>query len=382
MKLKNCNAEQFIENLNGRKVVCFGAGALMINYEVKKIKHLEEHIAFFVDNDEKKQGKIFQYSGREFNVKSADALKSINVEKYVILITCTFYMEIYDQLKKIPELKDIECYMYDIVSSYPNLDVEKFFVYEIEKKPFKDWKQILADLHLKNKHKGERCFVIGNGPSLTVEDLELLKGEITFAVNRIYTLFDRTDWRPTYYFCVDNMIYGADHRTINKIDAELRFVPLERALEAGEVYSQITYYNRGVNCIRIKDGKSVWRDLQFSDNAEKIICGGPTVIHDILQFAVYMGFSQIYLLGVDCSSSLEVLEDGSVIHNDIGKDHFDDDYSEGVFTLPAPLYASRLAFQKAKDICESKGITIKNATRGGMLEIFDRVSFDELTKLC
>lgn len=379
MKLKNCNAEQFIENLNGRKVVCFGAGALMISYEVKKIKRLEEHIAFFVDNDEKKQGKIFQYSGREFNVKSADALKSINVEKYVILITCTFYMEIYDQLKKIPELKDIECYMYDIVSSYPNLDVEKFFVQEIEKKPFKDWKQILADLHLKNKHKGERCFVIGNGPSLTVEDLELLKGEITFAANRIYTLFDRTDWRPTYYFCADYMLYGADHRKINKIDAKLRFVPLERALEAGEVYNKITYYNRGANCIKIKDGKSVWGDFQFSDDADEIVCGGPTIIYDILQFAVYMGFSQIYLLGVDCSYALEVLEDGSVVHNAVGKDHFDDDYSKGFLNVHAlPLYAYRLAFQKAKEICETRGITIKNATRGGMLETFERISFDEL----
>lgn len=381
MKLKNCNAEQFIENLKGRKVVCFGAGALMMGYEVKKIEHLEEHIAFFVDNDEKKQGKRFQYSGREFGVKSADALKSIDPEKYVVLITCTFYIEIYRQLKDIPELKEIECYMYDIVSSYPDLDVEKFFAREIEKKPFQDWRQRLAGLHLKDKHKGERCFVIGNGPSLTAEDLELLKGEITFAANRIYMLFDRTDWRPTYYFCVDNMLYGADHRKINKIDAELRFIPLERALEAGEVYGQITYYNRGVNYLKIKDGKSVWGDPEFSDNVVENVCGGATVIYDILQFAVYMGFSQIYLLGVDCSISLEVFEDGSVVHHDIGKDHFDDDYSKGIFVLPAPLYASRLAFQKAKKICESRGITIKNATRGGLLEMFERVCLDELLSI-
>ncbi|HJD45240.1 MAG TPA: hypothetical protein H9909_00215, partial [Candidatus Mediterraneibacter norfolkensis] len=211
----------------------------MINYEIKKIKHLEEHIAFFVDNDEKKQGKMFQYSGREFHVKSADALKSIIVEKYVILITCTFYLEIYHQLKDIPELKDMECYMYDIVSSYPDLDVEGFFAREIGKKPFKDWKQRLAGLHLKNKHKGERCFVIGNGPSLTAEDLELLKGEITFAANRIYMLFDRTDWRPTYYFCADYVLYGTDHRKISEVDAKLRFVPLERAFVSGKVYNEI-----------------------------------------------------------------------------------------------------------------------------------------------
>lgn len=379
MKLKNCNAEQFIENLNGRKVVCFGAGALMISYEAKKIEHLEEYIAFFVDNDKGKQGKRFQYAGREFDVKSADVLRSINVEKYVLLITCTFYMEVYGQLKDIPELKEIECYMYDIVGRHPNLDVEEFFAQEIRKKPFQDWKQRLASLHLRDKHKGERCFVIGNGPSLTIEDLELLKGEVTFAANRVYTLFDRTGWRPTYYFCEDYVAYGADYRKINKINAQLRFIPLTRAFEVGKVYSQITYYNRGVNCIKIKDGKSFWGDFRFSEDVEEIVWGGPTVLYDILQFAVYMGFSQIYLLGVDCSSLLEILEDGSIVHHAIGKDHFDDDYSKGFLAAPVPLYAYRLAFQKAKEICESRGITIKNATRGGMLETFERISLEELT---
>ena len=30
-------------------------------------------------------------------------------------------------------------------------------------------------------HSGRRAFIIGNGPSLTVADLERLKGEVTFA---------------------------------------------------------------------------------------------------------------------------------------------------------------------------------------------------------
>ena len=380
MKLKNCNAEQFIRNLKGRKVVCFGAGGLVMNYEVNRIDHLEKHIAFFVDNDKNKQDKKFAYLGCEFDVKSIDALKSINAENYIILITCTFYIEIYNQLKTIPELRNTECYMYDIISSYPHLDVENFFAHEIIKKSFKDWKQVLTELNLKNKHKGKRCFVIGNGPSLTAEDLELLQGEITFAANRIFNLFDRVQWRPTYFFCADYALYGADHREINKIDAELRFVPLERALEAGEVYSEITYYNRGANCIEIKDGRSVWSEktLEFSENIEDIVCGGPTVMYDILQVAVYMGFSEIYLLGVDCNYKLEVLENGAIVKNDLEKDHFDEDYGKGLKFTPTALYARRQVFQKVKEVCEHKGIIIKNATRGGKLEVFERVSLEEL----
>ena len=55
----------------------------------------------------------------------------------------------------------------------------------------------------KNIHKGQRCFIIGTGPSLSVEDLEKLKGEITFGSNRIFEIYSQTDWRPTYYMNQD-----------------------------------------------------------------------------------------------------------------------------------------------------------------------------------
>ena len=39
---------------------------------------------------------------------------------------------------------------------------------------------------LKDIHKGERCFIIGNGPSLNKLDLSKIKDEYTFGVNAIY----------------------------------------------------------------------------------------------------------------------------------------------------------------------------------------------------
>ena len=61
----------------------------------------------------------------------------------------------------------------------------------------------------KNSHLGERCFIVGNGPSLKIEDLEKLyvNGEITFAFNMIYKIFDQTLWRPTYYGISDGFCY-------------------------------------------------------------------------------------------------------------------------------------------------------------------------------
>ena len=70
-------------------------------------------------------------------------------------------------------------------------------------------------LALKDIHRGKRGFIIGNGPSLTVADLEKLKNEITFASNRIYLAFDETNWRPTYYNMCD-VVVGRENKDIVK----------------------------------------------------------------------------------------------------------------------------------------------------------------------
>lgn len=59
---------------------------------------------------------------------------------------------------------------------------------------------------LKNKHKGQRCFIVGSGPSLKVDDLNKLKDEVTFACNKIYLAFNDTSWRPTYYSVYDVLV--------------------------------------------------------------------------------------------------------------------------------------------------------------------------------
>lgn len=55
----------------------------------------------------------------------------------------------------------------------------------------------------KNKYKGKRCFIIGNGPSLVKKDLDKLENEYTFAANMIYHSFKSTKWRPTFYTIAD-----------------------------------------------------------------------------------------------------------------------------------------------------------------------------------
>ena len=59
---------------------------------------------------------------------------------------------------------------------------------------------------LENSYYKETCFIIGNGPSLSVDDLNLIKGKYSFATNRIFNLFDSCSWRPTFYCIQDSLL--------------------------------------------------------------------------------------------------------------------------------------------------------------------------------
>ena len=81
---------------------------------------------------------------------------------------------------------------------------------------------------LKDSHKGEKCFVIGNGPSLSAADLQVLHehGIPCFGSNRIFRIFDQTDWRPTYFASEDVIILRGIQREVEAIPAEKKFIPV------------------------------------------------------------------------------------------------------------------------------------------------------------
>ena len=62
-------------------------------------------------------------------------------------------------------------------------------------------------LEYRDRHKGERAFVIGNGPSLNRCDLKLLKKEVTFGVNSIFLNYENMGFHPTYYLVEDFLLH-------------------------------------------------------------------------------------------------------------------------------------------------------------------------------
>ena len=228
----------------------------------------------------------------------------------------------------------------------------------------------------KDTHKGERCFIIGNGPSLTADDLTKIHNlKIpTFAANKIYRIFDKTDWRPDYYFCEDAIIAKNIQDDIEKLECENIFMPIDLKWYQGVDVKKAKYFNM------VYDADESENFGFVDDLSSKVSCNG-TVTITSMQFAAYMGFTEIYLIGVDHSFAKMLDANGNVIENNDVKNHFDDDYDKN--KVEPTLYnvdAATRAFMQIKELFDKKNISAFNATRGGKLEVFPRVDIDEFFK--
>ncbi len=230
---------------------------------------------------------------------------------------------------------------------------------------FKDW------------HAGERCFIIGNGPSLNKLDLKKLQHETTFGVNAIYTNYEKMGFYPTYYV-VEDVFVAEDRRDeINAYKHSTKFFGnyLRYCLTPDEATTLLDVI---VNYREYKNFP------HFSTNALKQVYVGGTVTYLCLQLAFYMGFSEVYLIGLDHSYSIPksalTSKDGSAILSTADDpNHFDPAYfGKGKRWHDPNLDRMEKALKKAGATFELHGKKIYNATAGGKLEVFERVEFDSL----
>lgn len=224
---------------------------------------------------------------------------------------------------------------------------------------------------LKNSKAGKRCFIIGNGPSLTIEDLEKIKNEDSFAVNRIYKIFDKTSWRPTFYCSQDTKVLEEIILDIDKLFDCTEKVFLNGSVDTSKYYKKSNLINLFLITFDYENELP-----KFSFNVKRGVYEGFTVAYECIQLAVYMGYSEIYLIGTDHNYSETVRLDGSIEKNENVVNYMPG--LEGKTWFLPKLDKTTLAYKKAKEVCDKKGIVIKNATRGGKLEVFERIEFDNL----
>ena len=220
---------------------------------------------------------------------------------------------------------------------------------------------------LRNIHKGNRCFIVANGPSLNRTDLNLLTNEFTFGLNRIYLHFSQTKFRPTYYLTVNELI-------LEQFSGEIKQLTMPKFLN----WNRRSYFTDSPNVYFLKS-RMVINDF-FQMDITKPLVMGATVTFVALQLAYYMGFQEVILVGLDHS----YVENGkpSATEKRVSEQdqsHFHPHYfpKGSKWQLP-DLLRSEIDFSLARKAFEADGRRVLDATIDGKCPVFERIEFSSI----
>lgn len=217
---------------------------------------------------------------------------------------------------------------------------------------------------LHNTYSGERCFIIGNGPSLKKMDLSHLKNEFTFGLNRIYLMFDEIGFESTFHVVMNELVIEQCAEDIANSPSK-KFLGWNRR-QLFPDHSDITFFHHTYS-------------PNFQKDLTKPIWGGATVTYAAMQIAYYLGFKQVILIGVDHSFSAKGTPHKVVTSTGDDADHFDPRYFGKGFRWQLPdLMTSEVAYKMAKQAFEEDNRSIIDATVDGKLDVYEKVDFYSL----
>lgn len=220
----------------------------------------------------------------------------------------------------------------------------------------------------KDIHKGQRCFIVATGPSLTIEDVNKLKGEICWTCNSGINLLDKTDWRPDYYAIADGTVFQRIKDNLNPKEFKAAFYNHKDIKWFGNnIYPLPVWVSLVMDAETRKVIPRSWRKKRMSlDISRKVFMGG-NITYVILQICFYMGFKEIYLLGCDCNYK------NMTIHSELTRYKNDNQLFENADYIGWSMIQDHKC---AKKMADKLGIKIFNATRGGQLDVYPRVDLD------
>jgi hypothetical protein len=222
---------------------------------------------------------------------------------------------------------------------------------------------------MRDAYRGQIAWLVGNGPSVRVEDLERLKDRVTFGFNRYYMSHDLSELRPTF-------TVTGDRQMIEDFGQEI----VDRS--GGTVFV-------AHDTLPFLVGDYIWvRQLNyspplFSKHPATAVTPGGSSVFVAMQIAYWLGIRRFFFYGADFRFSFTRQVDQTDAYRAVAGDdnHFIKNYRDGKAWCPPSFRNIASAFLAARVLIESEGGFIKNVTRGGLLEIFPRMSFEEALEL-
>ncbi len=219
---------------------------------------------------------------------------------------------------------------------------------------------------LKDIHKGERCFIIGNGPSLRNTDLSKLRCETTIGMNRFFLAFPEMGFETTYFLSVNDLV-------------------IEQSCDELMALKMPCFFGwRAHQWLQMKENiqflYTSYTGPKFSKNVSGRVWEGGTVTYVALQLAYHLGFKTVILIGVDHNYGSQTGVPNSTVTSQ-GDDphHFHPGYFGKGFRWQLPdLIAWEDAYRLARKTYEEDGREVLDATVGGKLTVFRKVDYNTL----
>jgi hypothetical protein len=213
----------------------------------------------------------------------------------------------------------------------------------------------------RDKHKGETCVIICNGPSIRATDMARISNYPTFCMNRSYLAFEEWGFTPTYFVATARHVLEQFSEDIGKLLMP-KFIS----------YDQIHLYREFDNVFFIRLPPRL--NDYFSTDIHKSVSSGGTVTYATLQLAFFMGFKKVIIVGMDHRFSAQGKATKTEIRRDeFDKDHFHPNYFPmGVKWELPDLVRSELAYQLAREHYEDNNREIIDCTSNGACTIFKK----------
>lgn len=237
-------------------------------------------------------------------------------------------------------------------------------------------KLLNANKSLIAERKCDMIYICGLGPSLADVDLDKLtkQNADTLVVNHFFKMASSTKLSPTYYMMADAGFISSKHRTA--LEKAIEIYPNAKFIWNSSFpqldptvmdYPCAKYFMAMYNGYYIKP---------TNIDITKVTPAFGNCICAAIAFAIGVGYKKIVLLGCDFNSFAFPHEvhcyDGG--KDNMGARRISLDYELFCYSFDATVHVQLSKYAK------EKGVQILNATRGSLIDAYERIEIDELYK--
>jgi len=227
------------------------------------------------------------------------------------------------------------------------------------------------------QEKQNSAVVLGNGPSLKPYDFHKdFKKFDTFGMNAAYRYWEKIEWWPTYYSCLDEVVGFSHKEAILELIKNRKELGIENFLLRNNL---IVWLGKQIELNSVWNFDSLGKGFpEF--NVEPVTTGSHTCV-----WASILGYKKIFILGVDCnyvekinnvkvSTGTNLIYSGDHTLND-NPNYFFNDYQKNgdEFNLPNPHKDLHLrSWRNVATILKVKRpfLDIKNSSMSSRMDAF------------